>query len=365
MSVAAAELVEQVRGAGPQLEAAGRQAEIDRALPPEVVDLLRELGLFWLKTPEELGGRPLDPVGFCDVLEEVAYHDASAGWAVMVGNGTTGYLAGALPDEGVREVFPPGGPLPIMAGQFVPRGTGTRADGGYRITGRWSFASGITHADWVTGGFHVEDDGDVRIFCIPKAQAEVLDTWHVAGLQGTGSHDFAIDGLLVPAARTMRALGEPVRRGGPLFRQPVKLFVGNELGPVAVGIARRALDDMRAAATPARGERAAFRKSLGQADARIRAARLLYLDTVALGWERFERGRADDALVDLCMSRWTYAVELCLEAVDGLFRYAGARALSLDDPMQRHLRNLLAARQHLFVSEENFEVAGGALLAGD
>jgi len=174
-------LIQRIREVGPELEAAGRQAEIDRALTPNIVELLRELGLFWLKTPNELGGNDLDPLDFCDVLEEVSYHDASAGWAVMVGNGTTGFLAGSLPDEGVREIFVPGGQLPIIAGQFVPRGTAMRVEGGYRVSGTWSFASGITHANWAAGGCRV-DDGDIRLFCIPKEEANVLDTWHVAGL---------------------------------------------------------------------------------------------------------------------------------------------------------------------------------------
>jgi alkylation response protein AidB-like acyl-CoA dehydrogenase len=363
-------LIEQIRAAGPELERAGRQAEIDRALPPAIVDLLRELALFWLKTPAELGGQVLDPLDFCDVLEEVSYHDASAGWAVMVGNGTTGFLAGSLPDDGIREMFVPGEPLPIMAGQFVPRGTAVRVDGGYRISGRWGFCSGISHADWVAGGYRV-DDGDIRLFCIPKSEATVLDTWHVAGLQGTASNDFTLSDHFVPASRTMRAMGEPAKRGGPLHRQPARLFVGNELGPVAVGIARRALDDMRDAAARTAGgltrsplgDRPSFHKTFGQADATVHAAGLLYRDTVTTSWERFLEGRVDGAPIDVSMARTTHAVDTCVDAVSELFRYGGGRVLSLDHPMQRHLRNLIAAAQHLFLTEENFELSGRALLA--
>jgi alkylation response protein AidB-like acyl-CoA dehydrogenase len=363
-------LVEQIRAAGPELEAAGRQAELDRALPPGIVKLLRDLGLFWLKTPNELGGTVLDPLDFCDVLEEVAYHDASAAWAVMVGNGTTGFLAGWLPDEGIREMFVPGEPLPIMAGQFVPRGTATRVDGGYRITGQWSFCSGIGHSNWVSGGFRT-DDNDVRLFCIPKSETTVLDTWDVAGLQGTGSNDFSLSDHFVPAYRTMRTMGEPPKRGGPLHRQPARIFVGNELGPVVVGIARRALDDMREAAArsgggmgrSALGDRPAFQKTFGQVDAQVHGASLLYREAVAVAWQRFLEGHIDEALIDVSMARMTHAVDSCADAVGELFRYGGGRVLSLDDPMQRHLRNLIAAAQHLMVSEENFELSGKALLA--
>jgi alkylation response protein AidB-like acyl-CoA dehydrogenase len=364
-------LVARVREHGPEIEAAARQAELERALPAPVVALLRELGLFWLKTPDELGGTELEPLDFCDVLEEVAYHDASAGWAVMVGNGTTGFLAGSLPDEGVAEMFAPGEPLPIIAGQFVPRGTAVREDDGVRITGRWSFCSGLPHADWLSGACPA-DDGELLLFCVPKAEATVHDTWHVAGLQGTGSSDFSLEDHRVPAARTMPLLAQPGRRGGALHRQPARIFVGNELGPVAVGIARRAIDDMRDqalhttrahGATPLR-DRGAFHKTLGQADAKLRAASLLYRDAVDLSWRRFLEDRVDEALVQVTMARSTYAVDLCVELVGDVFRYGGGRVLALDNPMQRHLRNLVAAAQHVFLTDENFELAGRAMLDG-
>jgi len=364
----APELVEAVRRIGPELEAAARQAELERALPAHIAALLRELGLFWLKTPEELGGSELDPLAFCDVVEEVAYHDASAAWAVMVGNGTTGYLVGRLPDAGIAEMFPPGGPLPVVAGQFVRYGTVVPERDGYRVTGRWSFCSGIMHADWVAGAFRLDDE--IRLFCVPRSEATVHDVWHVAGLQGTGSNDFSLQDHFVPASRTMLALDEPPKRGGPLFGQPVQTFVGNEMGPVAIGIARRAIDDMRNHAgrsggghRSALGDRVSFHKAIAQADAVVAAGRLLYRDVVVSGWEQYLRdGTVDPAEMDIGMARTTYAVDSCIDAIGQLFRYGGGRVLSLDHPMQRHLRNLIGVGQHIALSEENYERAGLALL---
>jgi len=362
-------LLDAVREVGPELEAMGRQAELERTLPAAAVQRLRELGLFWLKTPAELGGTELDPLEFCDVLEEVSYHDASAGWAVMVGNGTTGFLAGSLPDEGIAEIFAEDAPLPVIAGQFIPRGRAVRVDGGLRVTGRWSFCSGLPHADWLSGGCQT-DDGELCLVCVPKSEATVIDTWHVAGLQGTGSHDFELTDHFVPAGRAMRLAGEPARRGGPLHRQPARLFVGNELGPVAVGIARRALDDMRTlAAGTSRGgaalrDRAAFQKAFGEADARLAGARALYRETVEMTWRAFLDDRVDEGLQSVSMARTTHAVDTCADLVADIFRYGGGRVLALEHPMQRHLRNLLAAAQHVFLTEENFELAGRALLEG-
>src|SRR5262245_11278539 len=156
-------LVAAIRDRRAEFEAAGDRAEELRTLPPDTVATLRELGLFWLKTPAEVGGTPLSPVEFCDVIEELAYADVSTAWGAMIGAGCCGLAAGWLPEVGVRRVFAPGTPtsaLPVVAGQLAPRGTGTPAEGGYVVTGRWGFSSGIPHAEWVIGAFRTEGGAD-------------------------------------------------------------------------------------------------------------------------------------------------------------------------------------------------------------
>jgi alkylation response protein AidB-like acyl-CoA dehydrogenase len=369
-----------VRARRTTFEAAARRAEEERTLPADVVEMMRELRLFWLKTPRELGGSELDPLEFCDVLEEIAYYDASAAWTAMVGNGVTGMVAGWVPDEGLREIFPAAGEgeradarLPICAGQFVARGTAVPVDGGYVVTGRWSFCSGINHADWVVGGSTVAGgDGRELLVVVPKSEATLHDTWYAAGLQGTGSGDFSLTETFVPAGRTFGWGGTPAVRAGDLFRQAPLLFVSNELGPVVVGVARRAVDDMYAlaSATDRRmsrvhlSERAAFQKDIARAECRLRAMRLLYRDTVAECWAAAGAGgKLSETFVPRQLAQHTLVVEECAALVDQIMRYAGGRALSLDHPMQRHLRNLIAARQHVYVSDENYERAGKARLA--
>jgi alkylation response protein AidB-like acyl-CoA dehydrogenase len=366
------EFLDAVRTRRASFEAAARPAEEERTLPADMVKLMRELSLFWLKTPRELGGSELAPLEFCDVLEEIAYYDASAAWAAMVGNGTTGTLAGWLPEEGLREVFPgTGSDLPICAGQFIPRGRAVPADGGYVVTGRWGFGSGINHSEWVVGGCLVDGrEGGEILAVVPKSEATVHDNWYVAGLQGTGSCDFSMTDVFVPGGRVIEGLGSPARRGGDLFRLPPMLFVSNELSPVAVGIARRAIDDMYelARATARKGvslsERVAFQKDMGRAEARLRAVDVLYRDTVARTWAAAAEG-ADvlGPLVPGLLAQHTYVVEECTDLVARIFRYGGGRVLALSHPMQRHLRNLTAAMQHLYISDENYEMAGKARLA--
>jgi indole-3-acetate monooxygenase len=381
------ELIAGIRANKERFESAGDRAEELRTLPHDAVAILRSLGLFWLKTPAELGGTPLSPLEFSDVIEELAYVDTSTAWAAMIGAGCNGLAGGWLPDEGVRQIFGPGsdGVRPVVAGQLAPRGTGHAVRGGYLVSGRWGFSSGIVHADWLIGAFK-PDGGDpgpsgedgaagtgfgrMVVFLVPKEQAEVIDNWHVAGLQGTGSLDFSVDGIFVPSELTYD-LGTPAVRGGDLFRLGMPAFVSNEVPPLAIGLARRALDDMTELAThtarfpggPTVSERAVFHKELGRAETRIRAARAVHREAMAAVWESAVAGPVPGEELQLAVTTASvYAVETCSDVVTDLFRYGGGRVLALSNPMQRHLRNVLAARQHLALSEEHYEAAGRFLL---
>jgi indole-3-acetate monooxygenase len=372
----AAELIAAIRRRRAEFEAAGAAAEGLRTLPGDTVSTLRELGLFWLKTPAELGGMPIAPESFCDVIEELAYIDVSTAWAAMIGAGCCGLAGGWLPGAGAAEVFATGRPLPVVAGQLVPRGTGTPIAGGYRVTGRWGFSSGILHADWLIGAFGMPPEvagtaratgfGQMIVFVAPREHAEVIDTWHVAGLQGTGSLDWTVTDVLVPSTRTYQ-LGIPAVRGGDLFRLGMPAFVSNEVPPLCVGLARRALDDMTELATrtarfpggPTLAERAVFHKELGRAEVRLRAARLVHRDAMAACWASAVAGGAPSVAEQLAVtSASVFAVETCAEIVTDLFRYGGGRVLALSNPTQRHLRDVLAARQHVALSEEHYEAAG-------
>ncbi len=366
-----------------QFEAAGNRAEELRTLPYDAVATLRTLGLFWLKTPAELGGTPLSPLEFAEVIEELSYVDTSTAWAAMIGAGCCGLAGGWLPEAGARRIFPApaAGPLPVVAGQLAPRGTGTPVGGGYLVSGRWGFSSGIVHADWLIGAFKADDAADgadkagtgfgrMVVFLIPKAEAEVIDNWHVAGLQGTGSLDYSVDGVFVPDEQTYD-LGRPAVRGGALFRLGMPAFVSNEVPPLAIGLARRAMDDMIELAThtarfpggPTVSERAVFHKELGRAETRVKAARAVHREAMAAAWQSAEDGGMPSEEQQLAVTAASvYAVETCADVVSDLFRYSGARGLALSNPMQRHLRNSLAARQHIALSEENYEAAGRYLL---
>jgi indole-3-acetate monooxygenase len=381
-----AELLSGIRRHRADFAAAGDEAESLRTLPPSAVATVRSLGLFWLKTPAELGGTPLPPLEFCDVIEELAYADVSTAWAAMIGAGCCGLAGGWLPEAGARRVFTPtDAGLPVVAGQLAPRGTGKPVSGGYVVTGRWGFSSGILHADWLLGAFTAGTTGTAGtaagdgaaadggtgfgrmvVFAVPKSEAEVIDNWYVAGLQGTGSLDFRVNELFVPEEMTYD-LGIPAVRGGDLFRLGMPAFVSNEVPPLCVGLARRALDDMTELALktarfpggPTVGDRAVFHKELGRAETKLRAARLVHREAMADCWEMACAGDPPSEELQLAVTAASvFAVETAAEVVSDLFRYGGGRVLALSNPMQRHLRNALAARQHLALSEEGYEAAG-------
>jgi indole-3-acetate monooxygenase len=278
------------------------------------------------------------------------------------------------------------------------------------VSGRWGFASGVAYADWLIGGFRVPgDDGQpdrLLVAVVPGEQAEVIDNWRVAGLQGSGSFDFRLHGVFVPAEMTFERAASACR-GGALFRQEAHVFLSNEVPPLCVGIARRALDEMTdLAARTARfpggatlAERAVFHKELARAETRVRAARLVHRDAVeaalaaasgadgqgdgthpvatlaaahasdgdldeahapvaALPGDRHPDGGPLDGAHAAVAAASVYAVETCADVIADLFRYGGGRVLSLASPLQRYLRDVLAARQHIGVSEENYERAG-------
>ena len=200
------ELIAGIRANREKFESAGDRAEELRTLPHDAVAILRSLGLFWLKTPAELGGTPLPPVEFSDVIEELAYVDTSTAWAAMIGAGCNGLAGGWLPEEGARRVFGDAQAAtasgPVVAGQLAPRGTGHPVGGrvpGQRALGLLERHRARRLADrrvqagrrrpgvgprTATDGAADTGFGRMVVFLVPKAQAEVIDNWHVAGPAG-------------------------------------------------------------------------------------------------------------------------------------------------------------------------------------
>jgi alkylation response protein AidB-like acyl-CoA dehydrogenase len=367
--LAAVEAIREVVAAGAE------EAERLRTLPLATVRALADSGLFALKVPEALGGAEADPVTQLEVLEALTHIDASAGWCLMVATTAVGLPAGFLADEAVDRILA-GGRIPPAAVAILPSGIATPVAGGYRLTGRWPFASGVRHAEWLTAGAMVrrdaQDPGERHIVVIPAAAAEIHDNWKVAGLEGTGSSDFSVTDWFVPAAFACNPPTAAPRRGGALFRLGMPAFVAYEHVAFALGVTRRALGAAAELAhSKARGlvpasplaARAAFQARLGEGEIRLRTVRAGAIELFDAAWAAVAAGgsltrRQQSELRGVA----TYATETAVEIVTGLFRAAGGGALYRTGVLQRCLRDINAGAQHLMVSDSAYERLGQIVL---
>jgi alkylation response protein AidB-like acyl-CoA dehydrogenase len=356
------------------ISAGADEAERLRTLPAASVGALRDTGLLGLKLPAVLGGAEAHPVTQIDVIEALTAIDPSAGWCLMVGATTVALPGVFLGEEAVGVMFD-GGRIPLAAGCYMPTGHAVPEPGGFRITGRWAFASGIRHAAWVLGSAWVVREGaqtpERRVFVVRTSEVDVHDTWHVAGLRGTGSCDFSLKDHFVPEPFTWDIERAQPRRGGGLYRLGLPAFVTNEHAAFALGVARRALDAVTAlAADKSRGLKPAplvgretFQRFVGEATLRLRAARALAVElnerawtTVALGESLTARQHAELRSVAVL------ATETALDVATRAFRFAGGSALYDTSVLQRCLRDLNAGAQHFMVSDSAYEGLGQLLL---
>jgi len=254
-STALLSFIDAAKGLAPQILAAANEIEQSRRLPPSLVDAIARAGLYRLWIPRALGGEETDPSTFVRVIEEISKADGSAGWCVALCGGNN-VFAGYLAAEAAREIY---GDDPDVrtAGVFRPFGNAKVVDGGYRVTGQWPLASGCQHSNWIVGGCRILDgdqprlspDGApiTRILFFPARECEILDTWHSIGLRGTGSHDFAVADVFVPASHSL-SFREPQVEPGPLYALPTIALFSTGLAAVALGIARHAIDILTALA---------------------------------------------------------------------------------------------------------------------
>jgi len=363
-------LLDAVAGIAPVLAASAAESERGRTLAAAAVRALEDAGLLALKLPAALGGAEADPVTQIDVIEAVSAIDASAGWCLMVG-ATTLALPGVFLDDAAVATMFAGGRIPRAAGCYMPTGHAVETRDGYRISGRWAFASGIRHAAWVSGTARLLRDGrpsaERRVFVVPTSEVEIHDTWQVAGLRGTGSCDFSLREHPVDAAFTWDMERAVPRRGGALYRLGMPGFVANEHAAFALGVARRALDAVIALAggkargmTPTLlGDRPTFQRFVGAAEARLRAARALAVEANAAAWQTVsEGGRLTPRRHAELRAVAVHATEAALDVVTSAFRYAGGGALHESSPLQACLRDLNAAAQHFMVSDSAYEALG-------
>jgi len=353
----------------PEIRAARDSIDREGRLPLPLVGRLRRAQLFGLWLPAALGGPELHPIEFARAIERLASADGSVGWCAGVA-GTLSVLGASLPAEVAREVF---GAHGALAGAFRPKGRAVAAPGGYRVTGRWEFGSGILHADWVA--VHcVAEAPELRFVVVPRSEVEVIPNWDVTGLRGTGSHDFRIDDVFVPAERSLAAFAAEPLLPGPLYRIPLLGLSTIALAAVTLGLARAAIDafvELAAAKTPTGASlplrddpRAQF--AAGRAEALLRAARSALFDALREAWDHAVSGDAPSAVARVAMRMaCAFCAEACARAVDIVYAAAGASAIFEGGVIARCFRDVHAATAHIGLSADNYQHAGKVLFGGD
>ena len=360
-----------VRTLAPAIVARSEEIERGRRVPPDLVERLTAAGCFRMLVPRSHGGAELDPLAELRVVEELARADGSVGWTVMIGS-LAPVLLGKLPRATFDALYV-AGPDVILAGTFNPTGVATPVDGGFAVTGQWSFASGCQHCHWFVAHCIVDDGRQppIRMMVLPPTDVEIKDTWSVSGLCGTGSHDFVVNDVFVAAERSFVVWDEPCL-DIPLLRIPELSLSSLRIGAVAVGIAQGALGEVTDLATGkvplfSDGTLASnplFQNQLGDADARLRAARtLLYADAATL-WETAIAGApfSPDHRARIRATA-TWVTGTAASVVDMAYTAGGGRSIYSSSPLQRRLRVIHALTQHFGVKLDTFTKAG-AVLAG-
>lgn len=335
-------------------------------LAEPVVEALHEHGLFGMWVPRTLGGAELDPIGSLEVIETLAYGDPSAAWVHMAASLAIGTGAAYLGDDAVAELFG-GKRMPVIAGQGTAPGKAVPKDGGFELSGRWSFASGIRHGTHIHTLALIEGTNEPRIFVLPVEQAELIDNWDVLGLRGTGSIDYTVDDVFVPESYTHFAVTETPQRGGHLYRLGIIGIAGMCHSGWACGIGRRLLDELaelvhsRGGADSPQGSSSGFQEQYAKAEATYRSARAFVFETWNDVRRTLERGESlsvrQHTLIRLAMANVTWSAH---EVAQFVYKSAGTLGLRAGT-IQRLFRDMHAGTQHVTASPPVFQNAGREL----
>jgi alkylation response protein AidB-like acyl-CoA dehydrogenase len=369
-----------VKRIGPVAREYADQSERERNLAQPVVDVMIEQKAFKTMTPKSLGGLELDPVSFHRIVEDLSVWDASTGWCVWIPG--AGSWASSDSDDDVAEERL--GPVDACgAGALFPPGRAVPVEGGYMVTGRWPYCSGSGHSTTLGGFCNVYENDTLRMspFGMPEMravsvrrdEAQILDTWHVNGLAGTGSHDVLMENLFVPEKYT-RAIG-PAPKGkhfqSPIYNYPFLAIFGSPIGSVATGIARAAIDEAMRVGTakkPAMADvtlrdRPVFQLYIADAIASMNSAKAWHMQEVDSMWKTVAAGGVPDieARARLTLAS-THATRSAAHAVQLAYTACGGSANYKNSPLQRMLRDVQATTQHAGTSPHNLETSAKLLL---
>lgn len=337
----------------PLLDANAAHADTEGELAPVVVEALHDQGFFGMWVPKALGGAELDPVRSLEVLENLSYGDASAGWVVMAACLSTGTGAAYLAEDAVKELYRPGERFPVIAGQGTRPGVAVPHEGGFLVSGSWSFASGLLHGTHIHTLAIIEGTGEPRIFVVPREKAELLGNWDVMGLRGTGSIDYTLDNVYVPDGYSHFAVTQDPTCGGSLYHIGIIGFAEICHSGWALGVGRRLLDELaelvqsKAGRPGSQADSDSFLQGFAKAEGQLRAAKALLLETWRDAQVTLDAGghlsRRQHTLVRLSLTNVTQALA---DVANFVYLAAGTTALRRGT-IQRLVRDVHAGTQHV------------------
>jgi alkylation response protein AidB-like acyl-CoA dehydrogenase len=365
----------------PLIEAHAAQTEDARQLAPEVLSALHDARLFRMLLPRSCDGLELKPATYVQVIEEIAKADASVAWCMSQGSGCS-MIAAYMAPHVAREVF--GAPNATFAwGPTDGKQKAHAVKGGYRVSGTWSFASGLMHASWVGGHcIIVEPDGSIRMgadgkpldrtMVMPKSSVTIADVWHTVGLKGTGSNTFSATDVFVPEEYTLtREADDERRETGPLYRFTTYQLFGVGFASIPLGIARSMLDTFIALTaeklayrqTRTLSENAVIQSQVAICEAKLRSSRVLLLKTLDELWDTVANGDTIslDQRASLRLAS-VYAAHQAKDVANTIYHDAGATAIFESNPFERRFRDIHTVIQQVQGQFHNFEMVGQVLL---
>ena len=365
------EALRRARAIVPTLRERAQKCEDARVLLPENEKLLHETGLFRFHQPKRFGGMELPFVAVVDVVAELARACPATAW--NVGNlGCHHWILGYYEPETQHELWDANPDVLIASSIALAAGRGKRVDGGFQVSGKWPFSSGVDNSDWNMLAVTIyEGDAalDWRLCLVPKSDYKVIDTWYAMGMVGTGSKDIEAREVFVPERRALalaRCRGGLEHPGaklnsGPLFRVPIVASAGHPLSATALGTAEGAFEHVLNAFKSRIGtytgakvaDFQAVQVKLARARCLIDSARYLMRESALA----FQNSSLDIEAKLRLRAQNAFAVSQSREAVETLWSFYGANAIYTRDPLQRYLRDVQAASQHFSF---NFDIAGAA-----
>lgn len=340
-----------------------------RHMAPDVVERFKQLGVYRALVPRAFGGDEKSPHQFCEMIETIAEADGSAGWVASFGMAVT-YLAG-LPPETFAKVYAKG-PDVVFAGGIFPPQRAPRVEGGFEVSGRWAWASGCMGAQLIGVGIapvEGEKTGLPRMAVMPREKVSIDPTWNTTGLVGTGSHDVVVDKVVVPEEWTF-VRGAPSPRSEPMFRYPSLSFAAQVLTVVGLGVARGAIEELRAMAggrvsvtgAPRLADRPQVQIEIARAEAQLRAARAFFYGSIDDVWDTLLKGdKPTPQQVSLLRLSSTHAARTCAEVTRTVQMQTGLTGIYRDCPISQQVNDVQVLTQHAFMGEITYQNAGAML----